>query len=63
MQKQLLTLTLENTWKKAPKCFEGWSLVTKRTEIHSIFRGADEIKGMPISKDFRIEKDLVVTPV
>ena len=38
--------------KKSIKDFKGWSLVTKRTKIHSNSWGADEIKDMPNSKDF-----------
>ena len=33
--------------------FWGRSLVTRRFGLHSISRGADEIKGLPISIDFR----------
>ena len=37
--------------------------MTKGAKIHSNSRGADKIKGMPISKDLSIEKKLVVTLV
>ena len=32
-------------------------------KIHSNFRGVDEIKGLPISIDFQIQKHGVVSPV
>ena len=37
--------------------------MTRRFGIHSNFRGTDEIKGLPISIDFCIEKRRVFTPV
>ena len=37
--------------------------MTKRFGFHSNSRGADEIKDLPISIDFQIQKHGVVTPV
>ena len=40
--------------------FWGASLVTRRFELHSNSRGADEIKGLPISIDFCNRKFLIL---
>ena len=37
--------------------------MTKHFGFHSNFRGADEIKNLPISIDFKAHKHGVVTPV
>ena len=43
--------------------FGGRSLVTRRFDLHLNCRGPDEIKGLPISIGFRIEKLRVAIPV